>query len=53
MKNTFFFLLGILPTLLTAQTAKTWNVDAAHSSVKFSVSHLVLRDRRQLQNIFR
>lgn len=44
MKHSVLFLLGFFPVFLTAQTAKTWNVDAVHSSVKFSVSHLVISE---------
>ena len=44
MKHTLLFLFGFLPVFLTAQTAKTWNVDVVHSAVKFSVSHLVISE---------
>jgi len=34
--------LGLMPLAMFSQTK--WNVDAVHSSVKFSVSHLVISD---------
>lgn len=38
-----FASLGLV-SVTFAQTAKTWNVDKMHSSVKFSVSHLVISE---------
>lgn len=46
MKKVFSLVLasfGLLSATF-AQTAKTWNVDKMHSSVKFSVSHLVISE---------
>ena len=39
----FFAAVGLCSAAF-AQTAKTWNVDKMHSSVKFSVSHLVISE---------
>lgn len=46
MKKLFslFFAAVVLCSAAFAQTAKTWNVDKMHSSVKFSVSHLVISE---------
>jgi polyisoprenoid-binding protein YceI len=43
MKKTFFLsMLGLLPLALIAQTK--WTVDFAHSSIKFTVTHLVISE---------
>jgi polyisoprenoid-binding protein YceI len=46
MKKIFSLLLAALGLISVsfAQTAKTWNVDKMHSSVKFAVSHLVISE---------
>ncbi len=46
MKKVFSLLLVTLSlsSVSFAQTAKTWNVDKMHSSVKFAVSHLVISE---------
>jgi len=42
MKKQLFILSTVIASAVSAQT--TWKVDAAHSSVKFSVSHLVVSE---------
>lgn len=46
MKRVFSLLIVTLSVISVsfAQTAKTWNVDKLHSSVKFAVSHLVISE---------
>ncbi len=46
MKKVFSLLLIALSLISVslAQTAKTWNVDKMHSSIKFAVSHLVISE---------
>lgn len=46
MKKVFSILFATLSLISVsfAQTAKTWNVDKMHSSVKFAVSHLVISE---------
>lgn len=42
MKNSLVILSTVIASAVSAQT--TWKVDASHSSVKFSVSHLVVSE---------
>lgn len=50
MKRTFFALVALL--MATFSNAQTWNVDAAHSNVKFSVTHLVVSEMEGSFKVF-